>query len=75
MIKEHERVVLAVDLPEHSLLAGDVGVVVMIHGDHVGYELEIFSANGRTLDVITVRAEQVRPIASHEILHVRERSI
>lgn len=74
MIKEHERVALVVDLPEHRLKAGDVGIVVMIHGDHEGYELEIFSADGHTFDVVTVEAEQVRPVSRRDVLHVRELS-
>jgi calcineurin-like phosphoesterase family protein len=74
VIKEHDRVVLIVDLPENQLQAGNVGVVVMIHGDHVGYELEIFSTDGRTLGVVTVEAAQVRPISRHDILHARERT-
>ncbi len=71
MIQEHERVVLAVDLPEYRLEAGDIGVVVMIHGDHEGYELEIFSADGNTLDVVTVEADQVRPVSRSEVMHAR----
>ena len=30
-IAEHQRVVLTVDLPEHNLKVGDVGVVVHIY--------------------------------------------
>jgi hypothetical protein len=71
MIKEHERVVLTVDLPHYHLKAGDMGVVVMIHGEHEGYELEIFSADGHTLDVITVESDQVRPVSRRDVMHVR----
>ena len=69
MIKEYERVALTVDLPQYRLKAGDIGVVVMIHGEHEGYELEIFSADGKTLDVITVEAKQVRPVNRGDVLH------
>ena len=72
MIKEFDQVVLRVDLPAHQLQAGDIGVVVMIHGDHAGYELEIFSADGHTLDVVTVHADQVRAVSRRDVLHVRE---
>ena len=72
MIKEHDQIVLIENMPQ--LQAGDLGVVVMIHGDHAGYELEIFSADGRTLDVVSVKAVQVRPVSRHDVLHVRERS-
>ena len=71
MIKEYERVVLTKDLPQYHLTAGDMGVVVMIHGDHEGYELEIFSADGHTLDVVTVEADQVRPVSRRDVMHVR----
>ena len=74
MIKEYEQVVLTADLPESNLKAGDLGTVVMIHGEHAGYELEIFSADGHTLDVVTVEASQVRPVSGRDVLHVRERS-
>ncbi len=71
MIKEHERVVLTVDFPEYGLKAGDVGVVVMVHGAGEGYEVEIFTLDGKTLDVITVEAEQVRPVGPTEVMHSR----
>lgn len=73
MIKEFERVVLTDNIPEHCLEVGDVGVVVMIHGDHEGYELEIFGVDGHTLDVVTVEATQVRPVDRRDVLHARKR--
>jgi hypothetical protein len=74
MIKEHDRVALTIDLPEYQMKASDMGVVVMIHGDDEGYELEIFSADGSTIDVITVESSQVRPVNRRDVLHVRELS-
>lgn len=71
MIKEHERVVLTVDRPEHGLRAGDVGVVVMVHGEGDGYEVEICTLDGKTLEVITVEASEVRPVAPREVMHAR----
>jgi hypothetical protein len=71
MIQEHERVMLTVDIPEYGLKAGDVGVIVMIHDEGAGYELEMFTADGNTLDVITVEANQVRPVSNQEVLHAR----
>lgn len=73
MINEHDQVVILENLPDNRIQAGDLGVVVMIHGDHIGYELEIFSADGHTLDVVTVNAGQIRPVSRHDVLHVRER--
>lgn len=72
MIQEHEQVILTVDLPEYHLKAGDVGTVIHVYGNAMAYELELFNLNGDTLDVVTVQAEQVRPIWAHNILHIRE---
>jgi hypothetical protein len=72
MIPEHERAVLVVDLPEYGLQAGDMGTIVHVYKDGVAYEVEIFSADGHTLDVVTVEASQVRPVNRRDVLHVRE---
>lgn len=74
MIKEHERAVLIVDLPENHLRAGDVGTIVHIYNDGAAYEIEFFTLDGRTLDVVTVEAEDVRPVSSRDVLHIRELS-
>jgi hypothetical protein len=42
---------------------------VYVHGE--GYEVEFFTLDGKTLDVITVLASQVRPVSSREIAHAR----
>jgi hypothetical protein len=74
MMEEHTQVVLTTDLPEYDLKAGDVGVVVHVYADGEAYELEIFTLDGHTLDVVTVKAAQVRPASRRDVLHVRQRS-
>lgn len=71
MIKEHQRVVLAVDLPKFGLMMGDVGVVVHIYRGDKAYEVEFFTLDGQTLDVVTVEASQLRPIRKMEVMHAR----
>ena len=73
-IAEHDQVVLTADLPEYDFQAGDVGVVVHIHSNGKAYEIEFFALDGRTLDVVTVEASQVRPVSRRDVLHTRERS-
>lgn len=70
MIKELESAVLTVDLPEHGLSAGDIGTVVLTHGDE-GYEVEFVTLDGETLAVVSLTAEQLRPAESREIAHAR----
>ena len=74
MIREHERAVLTVDLPEHHLRTGDVGTIVHIYNDGEAYEVEFFALDGHTLDVVTIEADQVRPVSRRDVLHVRELS-
>ncbi|WP_119072173.1 DUF4926 domain-containing protein [Aggregatilinea lenta] len=71
MIKEHDRIVLTVDLPDYQLRAGDVGTVVHIYRTGEAYEVEFFTLDGQTLDVVTVEAAQARPVRSTEVLHAR----
>lgn len=70
MIKELDSVVLTTDLPEYRLSEGDLGTVVMMHGER-GYEVEFVTLEGETLAVVSLRSDQVRPISSREIAHAR----
>lgn len=71
MLKELDRVVLTDDFPEYQLKMGDMGVVVLVHGEGIGYEVEIFTAEGKTYEVISVSASQIRPVQALEIAHAR----
>jgi hypothetical protein len=74
MIQEHERAILTRDIPEKALKAGDVGTIVHVYSDGAAYEIEFFALDGRTLDVVTVEADQVRQVGHRDMLHVRELS-
>jgi hypothetical protein len=72
MIHEHDRVVLTAPLAEEGLQAGDIGAVVHIYPRGEAYEVEFVTLTGKTAAVVTVPAEQVRPVGSTEIPHARE---
>ena len=72
MIGELDLVVLTHDISEHGLQQGDVGTVVHSYAQHEAYEVEFVTAEARTVAVLTLTAADVRPMASGEILHVRE---
>jgi hypothetical protein len=72
MIKEHENIVLTVDLPSAGLMAGDVGVVVHIYEGGKAYEVEFIALDGNTVAVETLEAEKIRPIRAREMPHVRD---
>ena len=70
-MKEHETVVLADDLPGQGLRAGDIGTVVLVHEGGAGYEVEFVTLDGETVAVVTLESSQLRPVARHEIAHIR----
>ncbi len=70
-MKELQEVVLNVDLPEYGLMQGDIGTIVLVHGEHEGYEVEFMTLKGETIAVVTLLPSQIRPIAPQEIAHVR----
>lgn len=70
MIRELDSVVLTVDLPEHRLKKGDVGIVVLLH-DGSGYEVEFMTLGGTTITVVSLSKDQVRPVGNREIAQAR----
>ena len=79
MINEFDRIVLNVDIPKKKLKKGDVGTVVMIYPKGAlatmpatGYEIEFFTLDGNTVGVETLLPNQIRPVKSNEVAHVRE---
>jgi len=70
MMKELSLVVLTRSIPDHSLVAGDVGTVVHVYPNGEAYEIEFMTGLGKTIAVLTLRPGDVRPIAA-EILHAR----
>jgi len=72
MIEELASVVLTTDMPERGLQAGDIGTVVMVHQEGQRYTVEFMTLSGDTVAVVTLPADQVRPIRANEIAHVRE---
>jgi hypothetical protein len=71
MIKELERVALAVDLPDYHLRAGDIGTVVDISSDGEEYTIEFFTLDGETFAVVPVLSSQIRRVSGREIAHAR----
>ena len=65
-----DTVVLVRDLPEHGLCAGDLGAVVEAY-ERDGLEVEFVTASGRTTALVTLRSDDVRPIADTDLVTVR----
>ncbi len=71
MYHEFEEVILTVDVPEHGFEAGDVGTVVDIDKTGQQVTLEFFALDGKTIAVVPVPIDAVRPVSSKEIAHAR----
>ncbi len=72
MIKELQRVALTRPLPVYNLEAGDVGTVVMVYERGKGYSVEFMSLTGKTVAIVTVDVEFVRPLKDRELTNARE---
>jgi hypothetical protein len=65
-----ETVVLARDLPEHGLRAGDLGAVVQVH-EPDGIEVEFVTAAGKTQALLTLRTTDIRHAEATDLVAVR----
>lgn len=75
MIKEHDRIVLLIDLQPEGLLAGDVGTVVHIYNRGEAFEVEFMTLEGETVTVVTLPSSQVRAVGKRDITHARKLAI
>ncbi len=63
-------VVLTRDLPAQGLRRGDLGAVVEIYGpESIG--VEFVAASGRTQTLVTLRPDDLRPVADDDLVAVR----
>lgn len=67
MIAEHSLVVLDCEPTHEKLDRGDVGTVVHVYKEGRGYEVEFVDGGGRTVALVTVGADEVRPLEGGEL--------
>ncbi len=65
-----DTIVLDRDLPDHGLRKGDLGAVVELY-EPDGLEVEFVTASGWTDAVLTLTAQDVRPVADDDLVSVR----
>lgn len=71
-MNELDTVVLTRDLSEYCLRKGDIGAVVHCYPARAAFEVEFVTAEGKSIGVLTLNRQDIRPIGSGDILHVRE---
>ena len=65
-----DTVVLNRDLPEHGLCRGDLGTVIEVY-EPDGIEVEFVRASGNTQAVVTLAANDARPVCDSDQIAVR----
>lgn len=65
-----DTVVLDRDVPEHGLHRGDLGAVVELYPPH-GLEVEFVTASGKTVALVTLADDDVRPGGEDDVIAVR----
>ena len=72
MFDELDTVVLKHDMKERGLKRGDLGTVVHAYKDKRAMEIEFVDASGKTVALLILKPDDVRPMARNEILHARD---
>jgi len=68
--RELDTVVLAHDLSDSDLRAGDLGAIVHVHAPDA-FEIEFVTASGKTHALRTLAAADIRPVSDDDLLAVR----
>jgi hypothetical protein len=71
-LNELDLAALRGDLPEHGLVAGDIGTVVGVYDEGRAYEVEFLTMDGRTLAVETLASDAVETVSGRNVLHARK---
>ena len=58
--------------PSKDLRAGDVGAVVLVHQGGKMFEVEFVALDGKTLALLTLAADAIRPIRAGEVPNARQ---
>ncbi|HSC70447.1 MAG TPA: DUF4926 domain-containing protein [Candidatus Methylomirabilis sp.] len=72
--RELDTVVLAHDLPDAGLRAGDLGAIVHVHATPGRFEVEFVTASGKTKALLTLAATDLRAVSDDDLLAVRPTS-
>ena len=65
-----DTVVLTKDHKEFGLQRGDLGTVVEVYGPG-GFEVEFLTASGKTEALVTLTADDLRPVSDSDLSSVR----
>ncbi len=65
-------VIATVDMPDHQVLAGDIGTVVEVYAEPSrAYEVEFVNPDGTTRALLTLAPNQVRTLSETDVITTR----
>ena len=68
-----DTVVATVNVPEHAVLAGDIGAVVDVYSTpEVAYDVEFVNPDGTMRALLTLAPYQVRRLSGEDVLTTRQ---
>ena len=68
-----DTIIATVNIPDHKVLAGDIGAIVEVYTTPtLAYEVEFVNADGSTRALLTVAPDQIRPLAPADVLTTRQ---
>jgi len=68
-----DTIIATVNIPDHKVLAGDIGATVEVYTTPtLAYEVEFVNADGSTRALLTVAPDQIRPLAPADVLTTRQ---
>jgi len=72
-LKLLDTIITTVNIPDHQVLAGDIGTIVEIYTDPgLAYEVEFVNLDGTTRALLTLAPEQVRQLSASDVLTTRQ---
>jgi hypothetical protein len=67
-----DTVIATVNLPDHNVLAGDLGTIVEVYTHpSLAFEVEFVNPDGSTRALLTLAPDQVRKLSPADVLTTR----
>ena len=66
IFKELDTIELVHDIKKHDLKKGDLGAIVNVYDNSGSYEVEFVASNGRTIALLTLTQDDIRPYISEQ---------
>ena len=71
-----DTAISTVNIPEHRVLAGDLGAIVEVYtAPGLAYEVEFVNPDGSTRALLTLAPEQVRALSPSDVLTTRQSAL